>query len=86
MCRAAFPQFNLESGNEGSGGGAGGSRGRRGEYKKAPDLATRRALCDQTGGQESQALEETKPEEASNIHANRGERGLANPNTSVQQS
>jgi hypothetical protein len=25
------------------------------EYKKAPDLAARNALCDQVGGQESQA-------------------------------
>ena len=39
------------------------------EYKKAPDLATRKELCDQTRGRRSQAWEEAKPELLSNIQA-----------------
>jgi hypothetical protein len=43
------------------------------EYKKAPDLAARRGLCDQTRGRSRIAsLEQTKPERTSNIQANLG--------------
>jgi hypothetical protein len=44
-------------------------RDESGIQKKPPDLAARRALCDQTRGRRSQAWEEAKPELLTNIQA-----------------
>jgi hypothetical protein len=57
------------------------------EYKKAPDLATRKELCDQTRGRRSLAWEEAKPKRISNIQAKFRQswrrRGGASPNTAI---
>src|ERR1700724_4725743 len=57
------------------------------EYKKAPDLATQKELCDQTRGRRSLAWEEAKPKRISNIQANFRRswrrRRRASPNTAI---
>jgi hypothetical protein len=57
------------------------------EYKKAPDLATRKELCDQTRGRRSLAWEEAKPKRISNIQAKFRQswrrRRRASPNTAI---